>query len=51
MGNKPRNCEVTSQANWPIAKRDGPKVLTAFHGILGLKFNLFETASAITPVS
>jgi hypothetical protein len=36
------NCEVIPQAIWLIAKSlmkgDGPKLSTAIHGLLGLKF-------------
>jgi hypothetical protein len=45
------NSEVTPQAIWPIAKsllmRDGTRVPAAMHGASGLKFYLFEKASAI----
>jgi hypothetical protein len=43
------NCEVTSQALWPIEKslmkRDGPKALTAIHGPVGYHPN--EKANVI----
>jgi hypothetical protein len=42
---KVRNCEVTPQAVWPIAKsltkNDGPKAPTAVHGPLGIKYYLY----------
>jgi hypothetical protein len=48
---KMSNTEVTPQAIWPIAKsllqRDGPRVPTAIHGPLGLKFHPLEKANAI----
>jgi hypothetical protein len=41
-GMKIGNCEVTSQAIWPVVKSlikmDGPKALTVVHGPLGLKY-------------
>jgi hypothetical protein len=48
---KLRNCEVTPQAVWPIAKSllrsDGPKAPTAIHGPSGLKFYPMDKANAI----
>jgi hypothetical protein len=41
------NTDVTPQAIWPIAKRDGPKVPTAIHGPFGLTFRPLENAKAI----
>jgi hypothetical protein len=48
---KVRNCEVTPQALWPIAKlfmkRDGPKAPTAVHGPLGITYHPNEEAKVI----
>jgi hypothetical protein len=48
------NAEVTPQATWPIAKsllkRDGPRVRTAIHGALGLKFHPYEKATQLMAV-
>jgi hypothetical protein len=48
---KPANTEETPQAIWLIAKslinRDGPRVPTAIHGPLGIKFHPLEKANAI----
>jgi hypothetical protein len=45
------NTELTSQAIWPITKsltkRDGPRVPTAIHGLLGLKYHPEDKANAI----
>jgi hypothetical protein len=44
------NCEVTSQALWPIAtslmKRNEPKVPTAVHGPLGITYHPNKKADA-----
>jgi hypothetical protein len=46
---KVRNCEVTPQALWPVAKslmkRDGPKAPAAVHGPLGIIYHLNEEAN------
>jgi hypothetical protein len=43
------NCEVTSQALWPIAKshmkRGGLKAPTAVHGLLGITYHPNEKAN------
>jgi hypothetical protein len=48
---KVENCEVTSQALWPIAKfpmkRDGSKAPTAIHGSLGITYSSNEKANVI----
>jgi hypothetical protein len=45
------NCEVTSQALWPIAKSlmigDGPKAPIAVHGSLGITYQTNEKANVI----
>jgi hypothetical protein len=50
MRNQIKNCEVTPQAIWHIAKsvmnRDGPRAPTAFHGSSELKILPTDKANA-----
>jgi hypothetical protein len=47
--NKSRNCEVTPQALWPIAKSpmktDGPKAPTVVHSPLGIAYHPNESTN------